>query len=59
MTKKEISKKIKDNAKEQIRIYENEIKSGISGNDIIEKYKGAIYGIEQFLINLEKIGIIS
>ena len=55
MNKIELTKLIKKNAKEQIKIYEREIKEYGENKEL----RGAIRGILMFLINLKAIRVIS
>ena len=57
MTKKELTKVIRGNAREQIKIYKVEVKEW-SDEEMKMKFLGAIQGIKEFLINLQKLGII-
>ena len=57
MTKKELTRIIKQNAKEQIAIYQDEIKAW-SDEEMQFKYQGGIEGIKEFIINLQTLKII-
>lgn len=57
MTKKELTKIIRKNASDQIKIYQGEIKEW-SDEEMEFKFKGAIQGIREFLINLKILGVI-
>ena len=57
MTKKELTKAIRKNAREQIKIYEREAKEW-SDKEMEFKFLGAVQGIKEFLVNLKKIGVI-
>jgi len=59
MNKKQRTKIIRKNAREQIKIYKREIKEIGRGMPEAIDYEAKIEGIRQFLINLEKIGIIT
>lgn len=58
ITKKELTKIIRKNAREQIRIWQIEVKEWTNDDEMEFKFKGAIQGIKEFLINLQKIGVI-
>ena len=57
LTKKELTKIIRQSAREQISIFKNEIKEW-TDEEMEFKFKGGIEGIKMFLINLKKSGII-
>jgi len=58
MNKKELTKAIRKSAREQIKIYEEEVREW-SDWEMKLRFNGGIQGIKEFLINLKKIGIIS
>lgn len=57
MNKKELTNIIRKNAREQMKIYDKESEEW-SNKKLGLKYEGASYGIRQFLVNLQKIGVI-
>ena len=58
MNKQELTRAIKKNAKEQIKIYQREVKEW-SDEEMKLKFKGAIQGIREFIKNLQALNIIS
>ncbi len=58
MTKTELTKIIHKIAREQIKIYKQELKEN-KGMPIAQTYEGKIIGIEQFLITLMYHNIIN
>jgi len=59
MTKKELTKAIRSNAREQIKIYQREAKEWYNDEEMKFKFEGSTQGIKEFLVNLKKIGIIN